>query len=1255
MCNILLAKSKIDFVCEKILLVNKISIFKPLVFTVLFLIKSIGGLAQIQDSYTPQKLITPSPTAASLGVYGSTDVSYYSGTPDISVPLYDLKTLNHSFPITLRYNASGTRAWEDASWVGLGWSLNSGGVITQTIRGLDDFGNYGYYNGPSLPSRFTPLPSSSINFFNEMLQNRNDGEPDIISYNIGQYSGRFLLGKKRDGSQVFMDHQNNLKLELIGYSWRVTDPQGYKYYLGTSEGMTDYNYSGNVELDNNTFVNFKEDYDRIPNTAKYLDSIVSPNGEVLKFIYDRKGQSLSLISKSQQIFHLLNTLGGCVNNTFPMPAIVELHNASRQVIRNIYLRQIVSSQGTIEFITSDREDIGYLGTIKPSKLSEIIVKNLKGEQVKKYKLDYGYFSQANTDGRLKLDKVTEYETEGNSKSPYTFSYFKPDQVPAKNTKSIDHWGYYNGEPNTSLVPELSVPEVKKYFKGAIRQADSIAVYPKAGVLASILYPTGGTTSYDFELHDYSNLSGDDRFGRVLRTANAYARPGDEYSQDSQVFTIKDTLNVSLSYSYMKHREDANNITNVQTEFVYLYYQNSPMAHWGTWPCPGQPDPTCGFTDGSTKFSEMILLPGTYKIQVRYLQGYSTSASLRWYEKVRLNQRKGAGLRVKSIKNNDRSGKEEIKTFLYSNDGKTSGKLISQQKYDFYGYVQGNPGQDGCDMGADYVGRSAVSVTAPGLNSDGTTVGYDKVTELIGENGEGGRTEFYYNNIENGIPDYPFTPQSSFVLNGKLSLVLVYNSKGTLIKKTKYEYDRKVEEYLPGVKLYQFPMFAQYRSYWINHYNNISSWSVMSAKSETDYDISGNVIATTKRNYFYDNPSHKELTREDNMMSKGGKTIVTYKYPGDVTSEISDSLASKGQIGVILEKSRTQGNSVTKTIYDYMIVSPMGGLLPASVKSKSSLDNIEEVRVRYHNYDLNGNVLSLSKEGGAKINYVWSYNGQYPIAEVSNANYNTIESLLGGKLNVESFSKRSNPTDLEIQNFLSPLRNPSNLQESTLAIFTYKPLIGMTSSEDFKGLKTYYDYDNYNRLLNVRNHNKNIINNYEYNYQHKAITTHWNTPESGSFRKNCPSGQTGSDVLYVVPEGMFSSTVSVEDANRQARAYVQQNGQAYANANGTCNINNTTVSYSYTYGSPWTISGLLVNKTTNQSYFLFAGAQSTPTTVLPIGEYRFDITWVTSAEQGKYYVIGLNGNNQVLNTSYGSGKQSYNLSISAPYVITLKYQ
>src|SRR6202012_537761 len=88
-------------------------------------------------------LTVQSPNAASIGLFGSYPVSYYTGVPIIDIPLYTLKEREISVPISLSYHASGFRPDQHPGWVGTGWSLNAGGVITRTVNDIMDEYNYG--------------------------------------------------------------------------------------------------------------------------------------------------------------------------------------------------------------------------------------------------------------------------------------------------------------------------------------------------------------------------------------------------------------------------------------------------------------------------------------------------------------------------------------------------------------------------------------------------------------------------------------------------------------------------------------------------------------------------------------------------------------------------------------------------------------------------------------------------------------------------------------------------------------------------------------------------------------------------------------------------------------------------------------------------------------------------------------------------------------------------------------------------------
>ena len=64
---------------------------------------------------------------------------------------------------------------------------------------------------------------------------------------------------------------------------------------------------------------------------------------------------------------------------------------------------------------------------------------------------------------------------------------------------------------------------------------------------------------------------------------------------------------------------------------------------------------------------------------------------------------------------------------------------------------------------------------------------------------------------------------------------------------------------------------------------------------------------------------------------------------------------------------------------------------------------------------------------------------------------------------------------------------------------------------------------------------------------------YNVEQSKSFRKEGCDTETerGELVLYVVPAGRYSSTISVEDANQKALEDIDKNGQEYANTMGGC--------------------------------------------------------------------------------------------------------
>lgn len=90
--------------------------------------------------------VTPkSPEASAFQKYGETEINEYTGNPAISIPLYTLSYKGIELPLSLTYDGGGIQVSQEASWVGLGWSLNVGGCINYVCQGGNDqwLGRYG--------------------------------------------------------------------------------------------------------------------------------------------------------------------------------------------------------------------------------------------------------------------------------------------------------------------------------------------------------------------------------------------------------------------------------------------------------------------------------------------------------------------------------------------------------------------------------------------------------------------------------------------------------------------------------------------------------------------------------------------------------------------------------------------------------------------------------------------------------------------------------------------------------------------------------------------------------------------------------------------------------------------------------------------------------------------------------------------------------------------------------------------------------
>jgi YD repeat-containing protein len=521
------------------------------------------SFSQIPDR---QKIVPPSPDAAALGKYGNIPVSMYTGIPEISVPLHTCSYRDITIPIKLSYHSSGVQVAEEASWVGMGWTLSLNAVITRTVKGKDDLQtvNDGYSNLQSNSYKGYPfdriLSENSTSeeyalYLSDLCNSNLDEEPDIFYFNFLGKSGRFVLEQGQDLQSNYIIatvtsvEKIDIKYNRTSAQWEVRTADGFQYQFKTMEVQE--NHPGSKSFNGHPTGPYSDptvlDYGFLNNddvyvSAWYLDKIISPLGNKVTFAYDVKSAGSGLPQASYygsaktsytDTYQLqLSSTGTCGAGYTHEPRMT---NGNISFTQHVYLSEINLGPQKIVIKKSLRDDmcpanyrdegisVALMNVRYPNPLAKgpqradsvMVVDSLSGKVLKKIEFDYTYFN-ADYSGanawlykRLKLNGVrvcgggTAPQCE-----PYTkFYYDESVALPSKYSRGQDFWGYYNGkDANPTNVPFGSQVDPSTLYITKLGDADR---WPdpskaKAGILTKITYPTGGSTEMQYEPHDFSH-------------------------------------------------------------------------------------------------------------------------------------------------------------------------------------------------------------------------------------------------------------------------------------------------------------------------------------------------------------------------------------------------------------------------------------------------------------------------------------------------------------------------------------------------------------------------------------------------------------------------------------------------------------------------------------------------------------------------------------------------------------------------------
>lgn len=382
--------------------------------------------------------------------------------------------------------------------------------------------------------------------------------------------------------------------------------------------------------------------------------------------------------------------------------------------------------------------------------------------------------------------------------------------------------------------------------------------------------------------------------------------------------------------------------------------------------------------------------------------------------------------------------------------------------------------------------------------------YQYVTEKSSLNG---KIVYFFSAVPNTpVSAYPVDITSNSIFLGNYSLGPEYiseytewqkpkllkkeyfNSSNILLKKENYTYYTYTGQYFYGLKVRPFARTANiFNEYTFDYYHpalelssvhshgiyNITTGKdLLTDKSEVTYSGSDSIKVTTAYAYNIADQVIQETTVNSENQIVEKNTV----YPADMPYDyIPSRMRQANDVNKVLEETIIIDSEIisqTKNYYDEL----SGELfVPNKISTYNTLTQLHEDDVVFHKYDTKGNIQEVSPKYGPITSYIWGYNSLYPVAKIVNSGYNAAVAFV-------NMTILNNPqtTDSQMRSELNNLRQ--NLPNAQVTTYTYKPLIGMTSSTDPKGLTTYYEYDNFLRLENIKDNNGDIIKNYKYNYQ-----------------------------------------------------------------------------------------------------------------------------------------------------------------------------
>lgn len=1011
---------------------------------------------------TEMKMLGPSPEAARATKYSDYPVSYGLGLVDVSIPLYLVKSHSLSLPISLCYDSGGIRVDDISGIVGLGWTLEVGGVITRTVFDMGDESSYGWANrweeDPLDPTFNVP------DYLAELADGTRDTSADLFSYNFCGHKGSFYIDWLSDSLTVVPTSATDLLIEVTSTGFLITDTDGTKYTFSQQERSSRY-ITAVEPIPGVVPTSLSSPY-MDPVTAWYLTEIASLDRTdvvTLKYkayqgFYSRR----TFEPRSYQFsYKYVSTNTYSWNDEYNLwssdPVISSETGTYRMEVEWCpqYIDSIKFSGGVVCF--EYKENTGNNDITRKSYpwiLDYFSIKSTPPISISNTEVFRCTFTNPlQTGDRRNL--LTLIELTGRSGVPtetYSFSYI--GQGTTMTPFSKDLFGYYNAASNGGTA-FLRLFSAGSYFDEAMANRNYNPSTVSTLSLETISTASGAKTEFVYEENSittsyYGALFSKIGIGHRICRINTYDLSGGG-----------ETLVRRRDFTYSSPGITIPEYAFVLGSFVTVYEAfREDLLDWSPYWIGGY-----GMARTATVvFNDQSVIPGVPLENARIFYGNVT-------ERVSGPDSSSPSVRTDYVFDtseavHEYSGASWIFGVAHDNHDNNH-NTWGYHRYHFYQRPPYSVPRMGFSQSVDYT---------PNLS--------------------------YF--IPSDLPQLT----SPTVIKRYKSI----NNTDTLVSETVYEYEWNDKKITTGYRVKNMIAFGDeaylddewdMEDFFRSKIEHKIIWYRLTKTTETEWlDDGSTQKSVTTYTYLPTSEWVHFIPKMGSVLTPKTKTIVfgdsdtrsyswEYVYPTEITANVpwASQIVSSGYRQAIAEMvtagtgsgSASTIRNVTWNAFTPKDASNMTILRPSSVTisrrepGTSTFTNVGP-NVYYEAYDSHGNILQVKQDNEKPVTYIWGYGGLRPVMEVTGGTYDQIRSIIGySTISAISNGVTTSSQLISARASLESSTNPYML----LSWYLYDMPFGMSQASDVSGRLTKYEYDGAGRLTTVRDENDNRISTYIY--------------------------------------------------------------------------------------------------------------------------------------------------------------------------------